>query len=148
MRHTRMLVMACLAAALAFPTAAPASSPQEAMLQKINVVRAQHGVAPLHRSGSLGASAQSYSNWLIRVDYFGHLARIRAPGLFDRLGEVLEIHRGRRPRTGRTLARWLRSPGHRYVVLSRSFRYFGAGRTVGRFQGRRRTVWVGHFGAH
>ena len=147
MRHTLMLVAACLVAALAFPTAAAAASPEEAMRQKINVVRARYGIAPLRPSGSLTASARRYSNWLIRVDYFGHVARIRAPGLFDRLGEVLEIHAGRRPRTGRTLARWLRSPGHRYVILSRSFRYFGAGRTVGRFRGRRTTIWVGHFGA-
>jgi uncharacterized protein YkwD len=43
---------------------------------------------------------------------------------------------------------WLRSPGHRAVIMDRSFRYTGAGRASGRFGGGgNATVWVMHFGS-
>ena len=149
MRQIRTLVTACLAAAaLAAPAAAQASSPTDLMLGKINDVRARNGVRALHGSGTLSASAGAYSNWLMQADYFGHVAGIRASGSFNRLGEILAIHGGGRARIRRTVGRWLRSPGHRAVMLSSSFRYFGAGVTVGRFGGRRATIWVVHFGAH
>ena len=148
MSHARTLVTACIAAALALPTTAQAASPSDVMLRKVNEVRARHGVRGLDSSGSLAASAAGYSNWLMQTDYFGHMPRIRASGAFDRLGEILEIHRGRRGRVARTVHLWLRSPSHRAVLLSSAFRYFGAGKAVGRFRGRRATIWVGHFGAH
>lgn len=147
MRHARTLVTACLAAALALPASAQAASPPEIMLRKVNEVRAQRGVRGLHLSGSLNASAAGYSRWLLSTDNFGHLASIRASGSFDRLGEVLELHGGRRARITRTVRRWMHSPGHRAVLLDSSFRYFGAGITVGRFRGRRATISVGQFGA-
>ena len=147
MRQTRTLVAACLAAALALPASAQAASPPEIMLRKVNEARAHHGLAALRRSSSLSASAASYSHWLMQVDYFGHMTSIRASGAFDRLGEVLEMHRGYKARITRTLRRWLASPGHRAVILSPAYRYFGAGMTVGRFRGWRSTIWVAHLGA-
>ena len=146
MRHTRTLVTACLAATLALPAAAQAAPPSEIMLRKVNEARAQHGVGGLQASPSLNASAAGYAHWLMSTDTFGHLASIRASGSFERVGEVLELHGGRRARIARTVRRWLRSPGHRTVLLDPSFRYFGAGRTVGRFRGRPATIWVGQLG--
>ena len=147
MRQIRMLAAACLAAAaLAAPTTAQASSADALMLRKINQVRAHHGLRALHASGSLNASAAAYSSWLMQADFFGHLAGIRAPANFDRLGEILEIHSGRRARIRSTVRRWLRSPGHRAIILGGGYRYFGSGMSVGSFRGRRSTIWVGHFG--
>ena len=148
MRQTRTLVMACLSAAvLALPSAAQASAPPDIMLRKINEARARHDAHALHPSGSLTASAGVYAGWLMHADYFGHVAGIRASGNFHRLGEILEIHGGGRARIARAVRRWLRSPGHRAVMLSRSFRYAGAGMAVGSFRGRRATIWTVHFGA-
>ncbi|MDP8943400.1 MAG: CAP domain-containing protein [Actinomycetota bacterium] len=146
MRLIRTLVTACLLAALALPASAQAASAPEIMLRKVNAVRAQHGLAGLRASPSLNASAAGYSHWLMATDNFGHLASIGASRSFDRLGEVLAIHGGRKGRITRTVRRWMGSPGHRAVILDSSFRYFGAGRTVGRFRGRRATIWVGQFG--
>jgi uncharacterized protein YkwD len=65
---------------------------------------------------------------------------------FERVGEVLELHGGRRPRVVRTLRRWGNSPDHRQVLSSRRFRWIGATRASGRYRGRGSTIWVVRLG--
>lgn len=82
---------------------------------------------------------------MIRGDFFGHPSRLHVPR-FDRVGEVLELHGGRRARVTRTMKRWSRSSGHRGVLLSRDYRRIGAGRATGWWRGRRVTIWVVRLG--
>jgi uncharacterized protein YkwD len=83
---------------------------------------------------------------MMRSNYFGHSARIRASSRFKRLGEIIEMHRGHRSDTSGALRSWIGSPAHNAILLDGNFRYVGAGQVKGRFHGRRTTMWVMHFG--
>ncbi len=139
-------LLAVLASLLALPAAATASSAQKRMLDRVNAVRAHHGLKPLRFAKSLSQSAARYSHTMMSRDYFGHGSRIHASRRFRSLGEILEIHRGKRIGIGRALRQWMHSPGHRSVILSSHFRFAGAGFSRGSFQGRGATIWVMHFG--
>ncbi len=82
----------------------------------------------------------------MRADFFAHPSYLSVP-TFDRVGEVLELHGGRRPQTGSVLRRWANSPGHRAVITG-AYRWVGAARAVGRYRGARATIWVVRFGKH
>lgn len=139
-----LVVIGCGAAA---PTPAGAAIPEEkAMVGKVNAVRADHGLRALRSSSSLGASARRYAHWMLRADYFGHQQRIRASSRYSRLGENLAWHPGRRTRVRSTLRSWLSSAPHRALLLSRGFRWLGAGTARGRMGPRAGTTWVLHFG--
>jgi uncharacterized protein YkwD len=138
-------VLAC-GAVLAVPTPAVADGNQQRMLQALNAVRAQHGLAPFRGSPALHRSASAYARWMLRSKYFGHLGRIRASGGFARLGEALAWHSGRRARVVRTVRGWMHSPSHRALILHPGFRWIGAGMARGRLHARRATTWVLHFG--
>jgi uncharacterized protein YkwD len=138
-------VLVC-GAVLAVPAPAAAERNQQRMLHALNVVRAQHGLAPFHGSASLHRSATAYARWMLRSEYFGHVGRIRASGRFSRLGEALAWHSDRRARVSRTVRRWMHSPPHRELILHPGFRWVGAGMARGRLAGQRATTWVLHFG--
>jgi uncharacterized protein YkwD len=145
--RTRIAVAACLlTAGLMLVPAAPASADVPAMVQKINQVRANHGLRALNHAPSLTRSATSYARVMMSRDYFGHSSQIQAPRKFRRLGEAIAYRRGHGPSTSRTLRSWLNSPGHRALILSSAFRYVGAGVSKGSFRGRAATIWVVHLG--
>jgi uncharacterized protein YkwD len=121
-------------------------APVATMAGALNRARARRGLGPLQASASLRRSATRYAAWMLRADYFGHLPHVRASHRYHRLGEALALHRGRRALVRATLKQWLASPAHRALILSHRFRYFGAGRSRGRFHGRSATTWVLHFG--
>lgn len=123
------------------------SGAEPAMVAAVNRARAARGLGPLHASGALNRSAHRYASWMLREDYFGHLSRIRAGGGFRRTGEALALHFGRRAQVRRTVRRWLRSPAHRSLLLSRRYSALGAGQAVGVYRGHGATTWVLHFGA-
>jgi uncharacterized protein YkwD len=128
--------------ALAADTLTATSASPSPVVRKLNRVRRRHGLRRLHYSPTLARSSQRYARHLMRTDRFGHAPRIRANPSFRWLGEVLAMHRGWRPRSSSTIRSWMRSPTHRHVLLSRNFRRVGAGRAIGRFGGRRATIWV------
>jgi uncharacterized protein YkwD len=148
MTRTCLAVVCLLLVGLVALPAAPVQAGSErAMIRKINNVRHKHGLRSVRRAPSLARSARRYARVLMRRDYFGHGARIRAPRRFRRLGEALALRSGHRSSPRRTVRQWMRSPHHRALVLSRSFRLMGAGVSKGRFRGRRATIWVLHLGA-
>ena len=146
MRPNRLLSPIALAAiALALmPAASAQADPTDAMVAEINTARRAHGLRPVRVSRVLTASSRAYARYLISRDVFGHAARIAG---FRTAGEVLELHSGSRARIRGALRAWLRSPGHRAVLLSSRYRYVGVGRAVGRWRGMRATIWVGRLGA-
>jgi uncharacterized protein YkwD len=125
--------------------AAAARPVERAMLEKVNSVRADHDLEPLRAAPRLHRSARRYARWMLRHDYFGHQERIRAPR-FRLLGENLAWHTGRRPRVRGTFRAWLRSPGHRALILDARFRWIGAGMARGRMGEQPATTWVLHLG--
>jgi uncharacterized protein YkwD len=117
------------------------------MLSKINAYRAQHGLPKVRRSKSLTRTAERYSWKQMRSGHFGHSNRIQASGKYRRLGEILAWSQGSSARVSHTFRMWLNSAGHRAVIVDRGFRFAGAGRASGRFQGRSATIWTVQFGS-
>ena len=144
----RIALACCLFAPGLVPAAATAAPAEPAMVDAINAARARHGLRPLRLAPSLARSSRAFAGHLMRTDYFGHAARIRASPRFRALGEILALHTSPRPHRRWTVSRWMNSPGHRAVILSRAFSRVGAGRAVGRFGGRRTTIWVAQFGRY
>jgi uncharacterized protein YkwD len=147
---SRARVGACCAlvalAALAH-TPADAAATTPAMVTKINAYRNANGVPSLRYSPSLGRSSTAFAAHLMATDRFGHDSHIHASSSFSRLGEVLAYYRGWRIVRSAIIRRWLRSSTHRAVLLSRAFRYVGAGRSRGYFGGSRATQMVAQFGS-
>ena len=152
MKRLRLLLTSAFLCALAAsvvpaPAGAAVSLRGNGMMDAINGARAEAGLRPLRPSRRLVRSSAARSELMMRADFFAHPARLRVP-TFDRVGEVLELHGGRHPRTRGALRRWVNSPGHWSVISSRRFRWVGAARAVGRYQGNRATIWVVRFGRH
>jgi len=148
----KSLVVLCLSAVcLLAPASADAggkpSRDSDPIIDKINAVRASHGLRALRSSPSLSATAKRFSRHLMRTDVFSHDSSIHASSRFKALGETLAIHPGWRPRRSMTVGSWLHSPAHRALLLSRSFTYVGAGMARGRFGSTPTTVWTVQLGS-
>jgi len=112
------------------------------MLKKINQTRARHGLPGLRKSPSLRRSSGRFAHWLMANDTFGHRAGVSASHRFNRLGEALAMHSGRKPGVRHTVRQWLASPGHRKIVLSRGMPWIGVGMARGRFGAHSAVIWV------
>jgi uncharacterized protein YkwD len=128
--------------ALGAPSESHAASAQKKMVRAVDAARADHGLKPLRRAPRLARSARAYARWMLRADYFGHQRKIRTRARFNVLGEALAWHSGRRARVRRTVRAWLHSPPHRALILSRRFRWIGAGTASGRLAGVPARTWV------
>jgi uncharacterized protein YkwD len=126
------------------PLARAAAS--DAMVQKINEVRARYDLRPLRASPSLGGTSQRFAVQLMQQDVLRHRARPSTSSAYGRAGEVLALHMGRQARVGATVASWMRSPSHRAVLLTRSMNEIGAGVAQGRFRGSQAVIWVAQVG--
>jgi uncharacterized protein YkwD len=127
--------------------ATPADDPPDRMIAAINEARSDHGLPPLRAAPKLAGTASRFARTVIRTDDFSHGASFRSAG-FRTSGEIMSFNRGWAKRPGPAIRLWLRSSGHRSLMLSPSFRYVGAGIARGRFGGPFTTIWIVHFGAH
>jgi uncharacterized protein YkwD len=141
MPRARILAVS-MVVVLALATAAPPAQAGVAgkMIRKINAFRAAHGVPRLHTSRSLTRSSRRWSRFLIYRDYLVHSSA--RPRGFTLWGEALEMHSGRRARVRAALHNLKASPPHRALLLSPSYRWVGAGRFSGNFQGKGATIWT------
>jgi uncharacterized protein YkwD len=140
--------MATIVGGVGQASAASTDQAERALVEKINRVRATHGLRKLAISPSLARSAARWSWSQMAREAFGHAPRIQASPRYRTLGEILAMHVGRRPHVGFTVDGWLSSPPHTHVMLEPGFRVVGAGRAVGRFGGGgRTTIWTVQFGA-
>jgi uncharacterized protein YkwD len=148
------LALCCALTTLFFVASAPAAQAagprldrgERAIVRAINRVRAHQGLRRLHAGHRLARAADAHSRSMLRADYFAHGAfasRVRRYASFKRVGETLAWS----SRCGaRTFVRmWMRSPGHRAVLLSRGFRRVGIGRRTGRLGSRRACVVTADF---
>jgi uncharacterized protein YkwD len=108
-------------------------------LRAINDTRAARGLSRLRLNLDLVRAARSHSQDMVERAYFGHGPVGRRLARFG----VSSGTRGENLGWGSTLddavptliRMWLRSPTHRFVLLSDQFRQAGVGIEIGRFQG-------------
>jgi uncharacterized protein YkwD len=121
--------------------------PRTVMLEKLNAVRAQHGLAAVRPSLLLRLAAKRHSDDMVVRDYFAHTS----PGgatLYDRItksgfvagyswegGETLAWGTGVLAKPGYTVKAWLASPEHRAILLSSTWTRIGISRACGSFLG-------------
>jgi uncharacterized protein YkwD len=142
---TTCLLVVCIL--LVGPPGERALASPSRMVDKINTVRAQHGLKALSYSRSLSRSSGRYARYMVSRQNFSHAPRIRASSRFSRLGEILAWTPGPVPNWEQTLSEWLASPSHRAVLLSRKFSVIGAGRAHNPADGdEAAVVWAVQFG--
>jgi uncharacterized protein YkwD len=128
-------------------TAQEAASPGEAMVDRINEIRADRGLPALRLAPKLMRASRAHAKRLMRNDGFSHGSAYRRNG-FRTAGEMLAYGNGWSLALGPSIRMWLDSAAHRGLMLSRSFRYVGASPVRGRYGGGLRTIWVVQLGAH
>lgn len=161
----KLAVTSALAASLGLGAASPASARKDQsrmdqterkVLRVINRVRASHGLGRLYRNSSLSRSADYHSGDMLRGDFFAHNSSNGTP--FDarvrrfsrrpaRIGENLAwVSQGsERGLARRIVSLWMRSPGHRAIILTREFRSLGVARRTGSLGSIRAVVFTADF---
>jgi uncharacterized protein YkwD len=132
--------------------AAGFSNKERAVVRAINSHRRAHGLRRVRPSGRLASAASYHTGDMLAWDYFSHTSRdgtpfatrIRRFARFRAVGETLAMLG--RCRAGRTVRMWMNSPGHRSVLLSRSYRRVGVGARSGRLGSQRTCVVTADFG--
>jgi uncharacterized protein YkwD len=145
-RAPALLACAVTAGAMLLPASAPASNAEREAIDALNDVRRASGLPALRVSRHLNRSAGAYARRMLRLDYFGHGPSIDVASAFRSAGETLAWHSGWRPQPRRTIVRWMRSPGHRAVLMSPGFRWVGIGVARGRLRSTVASTWVAHVG--
>jgi uncharacterized protein YkwD len=134
-----VLLAAAMSLVLVAPAAAARRSAQPLLLVQMNLVRAQHGLAPLTLDGNLERAARAHSREMLSDGTFAHGAfgsRMAAYGVTGRItGENLGWTTSARGAARGIVLAWLNSPAHRANLLSPSFRRIGVGSIVGSFSG-------------
>lgn len=121
------------------------TSQEKAIVVLINKQRTKRGLKPLRVRASLTKAARLHSRDMAKWRYFSHTSRngrtpsqrIRAAGystsgcLRWTVGENIAWASAGRA-TARTIVRgWMKSPAHRRIILTRSFRDIGMGTATG-----------------
>ena len=143
------VALACIAAlvAVATPAALSASSAtrvsvaslESGLLQDLNAVRADHGLAALRSNAKLAAAAEQHSREMAADGYFDHnsadgtsfsarIAKWYPIGGYRSwvVGENL-LWSSPTVDPSRALGMWMRSPGHRANILNANWREIGIG---------------------
>jgi uncharacterized protein YkwD len=108
-----------------------------AVVRHINAARARAGLKRLVMTKRLRRMARHHTLDMLRHDSFSHngdgttfAGRIRSRSSYHGFGETLAFM-PRHVTAGRVVRSWLRSPTHRSVLLSASFRRIGVSGTRG-----------------
>jgi uncharacterized protein YkwD len=129
------VAQACPGAA-AQPTAATLGAAEQATLCAVNAERARHDLAPMRMDSKLERASRSHGQAMVESGVFAHevpggdrlLSRVRrtdfGSGRFG-VGEVLAWGTGRRSTPAETVEAWMKSDGHREIILTGRFRFAG-----------------------
>ena len=152
------LALAATATMAAPPTDAAAGSRMDRTERKIvkliNSYRARHGRPRLRTSGRLNRAADRHSREMLAHDFFAHSSRngtaastrVRRSSRARSVGEnIAFIGAGQRGAARRVVGMWIASPGHRAVLLNRSFRRIGVGRRGGNLGSSRGDAFTADF---
>jgi uncharacterized protein YkwD len=131
---------AACASAHVFPSPEAIQRARAVTLCLINRERAARGLRRLRPNSRLGVAATRHSRDMVRRAYFSHdtagggsfVRRVLSARYVSRraawsLGENIAWGAGRLASPAATVDAWMRSPGHRANILSRSFREIGVG---------------------
>jgi uncharacterized protein YkwD len=107
-----------------------------ATLCLINRERTRRGLGALKRNAALERAAVAYSRLMVRQNFFDHVSpggstpqsRVRHAGYRGNgVGETIAWGTGASGDAAGTVTRWLHSPPHRAILLSRDMRTIGIG---------------------
>jgi uncharacterized protein YkwD len=138
----------------AAPKGAALDDMERAVVKRINRVRARHGVRRVRASPALSAAADFHSREILNHDHFSHSSpdgtsmfrRVRRYKKANAYGETIgHVPARARAQATKIVNAWMRSPGHRGILLSRSYKRVGVGRRTGELHGRRRSVITANF---
>jgi uncharacterized protein YkwD len=134
LRAAVIAVIALLVPAVAPSHASAGTSRHESrILNEINAVRAQHGLAGVGHRGMLAGAASRHSSRLKRRGQLQHSStKALARRAGARVGEVIAWSSNRRASARSIVRNWMNSPPHRAVLLDGSFRRVGVGASRGR----------------
>ena len=117
---------------------------REAMLCEIATVRRRQDARRLRANGQLDLAAGQHAADMFERKYFSHVGpdgsdladRARRAGYAKagcswRVGEVLAWGAGADSTAHATVRAWLRSPGHRHILLSSGYGQLGLGMQLG-----------------
>jgi uncharacterized protein YkwD len=175
MARTRVLTTAVVAAATLLvpvtaqaacggassaPTAATLARAQSATVCLINSARRQHGLSRLGSTASLARAAAGFSQDMASGGFFSHQSpagstpqmRINRVGYLNgasgyTIGETIAWGSGDQASPAAIVRSWLRSPGHRAILLNGGFRDVGIGIALGAPGGSSGATFTGDFGA-
>ncbi len=130
------------------------SANEAALLKLINQERKSRGLAAVKMARPLDRAALAHSRDMIARDYFSHsslagasvAARARKAGYSTSgcsrwsVGEVIALGSGSRGKAKSVFKAWMRSSGHRKVILKKSWRDVGIGCARGTYKGVRGVV--------
>jgi uncharacterized protein YkwD len=148
-------VICCCAVLAAPPAWASASSSrldaaERKVIRLVNRIRARHGLRRLRCSRVLARAATAHSSDMLRRDFFAHTSSDGTP--MDRrlrrytrarwVGENIGVVSTRGSSAARIVRMWMRSPGHRSVILSRASRRVGVGKRTGSVGSMRGAVYT------
>jgi uncharacterized protein YkwD len=141
------------------PTRATVARARSATLCAINEARAKRGLPRLETAGSLTEAASSHSRSMVANDFFSHespsgttpKARIAAAGYLDgasswAIGETIAWGSGAMASPSSIVRSWLRSPGHRAILLDGRYDEVGIGIALGAPNGGSGATFTGDFG--
>jgi uncharacterized protein YkwD len=152
-RQLRLIVLVLLAAVFVGTAAARSAeaatiAPRTALLDRINVVRAAHGLARVYPSERLRGAAQRHSLDMLSRNYFAHTSPTGST-VYDRIvgsgfvsgyaswlgGETLAWGTGTLAGATATVHAWMLSPEHRAILLSSTYHWVGISRECGHYHG-------------
>jgi uncharacterized protein YkwD len=151
-RTLRLVAIALVALAVATVKAGSAHAAttpaRTVLLDRINTVRAEHGLRRVRPSTRLRGAAQHHSLDMLRRNYFAHTSPTGST-LYDRIvgsgfvsgysswlgGETLAWGTGSLAGARATVHAWMMSPEHRAILLSSTYRWVGISRECGHYHG-------------
>jgi uncharacterized protein YkwD len=173
-RHRTLCIVAASVACSLVPAATASacagarSRPSQASLERairatvclINQARGEHQLGALRATSSLERAAAVHSRDMVRHDFFAHDSptgstpkqRIDRAGYFDgasswALGETIAWGSGGRATPASIVRSWLRSPGHRAILLDGRYHDLGIGIALGAPGQGAGATFTGDFGA-
>jgi uncharacterized protein YkwD len=133
----RMSLAVLVVACLVVPSRAAASSRHDAteasIIRALNDARSNYGLPKLRTSRGLARAADAHSKTMRRTNRVGHgdySKRVRRYVRTRKVGENLAWMSG--CNAGAIVNMWMNSAPHRKVMLSKSFRRIGVGRSGSR----------------
>jgi uncharacterized protein YkwD len=122
-----------LATPVDVPAYAAANRAERAIVRLLNAERARYGLPGLSISNRLAQSAKRHSMDCLRYDSLAHTSAMSSVTGARSSGETIAwSQRGSGSGARSIVDMWMRSSGHRAIVLNGKFRRIGVGRVRGK----------------